>query len=145
MQKINRSVRQIDAIVQRLHDRLGTGNRQSGREICATSDGIAVVEDEAVEQVTVMRRDRGGVDGRPSSAMIFAVGPLIAAPPTIGETAITGARHRAARRQRRHGEDRVDAQERVRRTDDHPGESAWSLVMQAPRAAWRAPQPRLRS
>ena len=42
----------------------------------------------------------------PSSAIIFAVGPFTAWPPTIGETAITGARQ-AASAARRPGTARI--------------------------------------
>ena len=54
-----------------------------------------MVEDEAVQQVAVTRRDRSSAGGTPSSAIILAVGPLIARPPMIGEIATTGARQAA--------------------------------------------------
>src|SRR5215471_1813433 len=52
--------------------------------------------------------------GSPSSAMSFAVGPLTAFPPMIGDTARTGAQRLPNPEE---VEDRVDAQKRVRRAD----------------------------
>ncbi len=58
-----------------------------------------------------------------NSRIIFAVGPLIAVPATIGETATIGTRR--ARKTFAHAgnrEHRIDADERIRRTDDDAGE-----------------------
>ena len=45
-----------------------------------------------------MSGDAVASTGNPSSAIIFAVGPLTALPPMIGDTAMTGARQAATRR-----------------------------------------------
>ena len=57
----------------------------------ASHAASALVDDVAIDDVTITVRDGGASTGRPSSRIILAVGPFTASPPTIGDTAITGA------------------------------------------------------
>ena len=75
--------------------------RPACRASAACIAASASIDHVAVDQAAVVGRDRCGVAGTPSSAMIFAVGPLTAWPPIIGETAMTGAPRVTARRARR--------------------------------------------
>ena len=93
---------------------------RQGRSIAAASSASACVQDEAVQQAAVVLRDRPGA-GRHAELGHH-----------LGGRALDGApaddrRHRHHRRaaggdggaQARHREDRVDADERVRRADHH--------------------------
>ena len=84
----------------------------------------ALVGDDPVEQPAVARapyaaRSPAASSVRPAQSMNASVGPLSTAPPTIGRDR-DDRRRRCAQRlaHARHGEDRADRDDRVRRADD---------------------------
>ena len=79
--------------------------------------GIRPVDDQAVDQAGVEARDRQRIAAQPELGHHLRRRPFTARPPMIGDTATTGAGVRRARRAAGHGQDRLDADERIGRAD----------------------------
>jgi hypothetical protein len=102
--------------VARDESSLGSSSRQ-----LTDKSVILLVENHAVDQLPVQPRSPRSPDtGPPNSAIIFAAGPLMARPATIGETAMIGTEVRSSRSRGlpANGQHGAECSHRIRRTDD---------------------------
>ena len=85
-----RHARQRLPVIQGLHQGFSDSNPRAD---IAHRTGVGMVDYITIQQVAVAGRDAGraGLEATEFAHIIFAVVPLIACPPMIGDTATTGA------------------------------------------------------